>query len=105
MNSFVPEFSFMYLTWTQSHSDISNILIRWTHYLLSGDNIYKFTIDDFTMIGTSSNVLVSTTGSTIMFNGSTNRMNINNNSAYITLAGNFGLLDTLNVTSSTYIHH
>lgn len=102
MNSFVPEFSFMYLTWTQSHSDISNILISGHTIYLGGDNVYKFTIDDFTMVGTSSNVLVSTTGSTVMFNGSTNRMNINNNSAYITLAGNFGLLDTLNVTSSTY---
>lgn len=60
-NNFIDEHQFIYLNWIESIGDIKSVSYEYgtDNIYITSDNIYKFSINDFSQIGTVSNLIIS----------------------------------------------
>ena len=88
---------FVYLTFSQSHSDIQTVTTNKYDVYIGGDSLYKFNFTDFTNIGNTATNIASGTSS-LVYDLYVNKLYSTTNNLY--LAGNYGLLDKWNYTTS-----
>jgi len=76
LNQFVVEHDFMYLSFSQSTSDILSVTNRFNtnDIYYSSDNVYKFSLNNFLTIATVSNELIGSPSQSIVYNGFVNEV-------------------------------
>jgi hypothetical protein len=88
---------FVYLTFSQSHSDIQTVTTNKYDVYICGDKLYKFNFTEFTNIGNTATNIASGTSS-LVSDLYVNKLYSTINNLY--LAGNYGLLDKWDYSTS-----
>jgi hypothetical protein len=103
INSFVPEHNFLYLSFSYSFGDITSVTRQQNtnNIIISGNEVVSFDINNFGTVSTTSNIITSTSYTTLYTDYNNRIFDYNGIDLYN--VGNIALVSVYNYATSSYL--